>query len=157
MFELLKAPELYEHLDYPPPPSVEHLQSNYTKLERRRSPDGKQHWLNWVIRKQDAGLVGYVQATVTEGGSAWVAYVLGRNRWGNGYATLATRCMMEHLVAHYAVRRFLATAERSNSRSISVLKRLGFAEAQAEESVRHELTPTELLFVAPAGSATSAP
>jgi RimJ/RimL family protein N-acetyltransferase len=147
MFALLKESELYRHLDDSPPPSVEWLRARYAGWQTRRSPDGQQEWLNWVIREPEGRLAGYVQATVHPGGSAWVAYVLGRTSWGHGYATLATRCMMDHLSGHYAVQRFLARVEQANEKSIAVLRRLGFAEAGSEESMRHALSGTERLFV----------
>lgn len=148
MFDLLRDPALYEYLDDSPPASVEQLRALYTRLQSRRSPDGAEQWLNWVLRAPEIGLIGYVQATVNQDGSAWVAYVLGRNAWGNGYASVAARCMIEHLAAHYAVRRFMATVEASNQRSIAVLRRLGFVEAEAAAAARHSLSPTERLFVA---------
>lgn len=147
MFALLSAPEIYRYLDYAPPSSVRHLQALYATLESRRSPDGTQHWLNWVIREPVHGLVGYVQATVGQSGSAWIAYVLGAQYGGRGYATLATRRMMGHLVEDYAARRFLATVERDNAKSITVLERLGFSRAGLRESREHDLSATELLFI----------
>jgi len=148
MFALLQDPALYHYLDYPPPPSLAHLEGVYTRLQARRSPDGRQRWLNWVVRAPPAGLIGYVQATVGPDASAWVGYVLGRAAWGQGHATRATRCMLEHLVAHDAVQRFLATVEQANERSIALLDRLGFSAAGPDERARHELSATERLFVA---------
>jgi RimJ/RimL family protein N-acetyltransferase len=152
MFALLAEPELYRHLDEAPPPSVEWLQARYARWQARRSPDGQQQWLNWVIREPEGRLAGYVQATVHPDGSAWVAYVLGRSSQGCGYATVATRCMMEHLGEHFAVRRFLARVEQANEKSIAVLRRLGFSEAGSDESTRHALSATERLFVAGPGA-----
>jgi len=147
MFAVLRDPELYRHLDYPPPPSIEHLQSVYAKLEARQSPDGSQRWLNWVVRPAGQQPVGYVQATVTLNRSAWVAYVLAKQNWGAGYATLATQSVMDHLQHSYAVEHFLATVEVENQRSIGVLQRLGFAPASASEASSHKLSATEHLFV----------
>lgn len=79
MFEVLGDEAIYRYLDYSPPSSVEHLRGVYAKLEARRSPDGSEAWLNWVIRPQGESLVGYVQATVAAGRSAHVAYVLQAN------------------------------------------------------------------------------
>jgi RimJ/RimL family protein N-acetyltransferase len=148
MFPLLTDHQLYVHLDYPPPPSVEHLRDVYARLEGRRSPDGREQWLNWIIRPSRGEPVGHVQATVLESQAAWVAYVLGRGSWGNGYATLATRRVMQHLSEDLGVQRFLATVEASNSRSIAVLQRLGFLPAGARESKANDLTASERLFVA---------
>ena len=50
-------------------------------LEGRKSLDGSEHWLNWVVRTLDGHLAGYVQATVSANGTAEVAYVLGRAYW----------------------------------------------------------------------------
>jgi hypothetical protein len=48
----------------------------YRQWETRRSPDGGEHWFNWVIRRQDDDrAVGVAQATVREG-RALVAWVI---------------------------------------------------------------------------------
>jgi RimJ/RimL family protein N-acetyltransferase len=146
LFELLRDPVLYRYLDTPPPPTLEHLRGVYAKLETRRSPDGRERWLNWIVRPHRQAPVGYVQATVG-GGRAWVAYVLGRDHWGHGYAGEATAAMLRHLAAAHAVTRCLATVEAENLRSIRVLQRLGFHPADAEALAGHDLSPTERLFV----------
>ena len=153
MFALLSDAELHRHLDRPPPASVEHLRSVYARLESRRSPDGSQHWLNWIVRPAAGPApIGFVQATVTGEHEAWVAYVLSRPHWGRGHATRATRCVMEHLQSAYGVRRFLATVEAANARSIGVLERLDFRAASPAEAGGHSLAPTERLFLAEAAA-----
>ena len=139
MFEVLRDPLLYRYLDDPPPPSLEHLQSVYAKLEARRSPDGREIWLNWIV-VCDAP-IGFVQATIS-GGDADVAYVLRSAHWGQGYAFEAMTAMLEHLAASYDVRRFFATVEEQNERSIRLLERLGFRPTEGRD-----LSPTERLFV----------
>ena len=42
--------------------------------------------------------------------------------------------MMEHLVEAQPVRRFLATVERDNAKSVIMLERLGFVRAGLQES-----------------------
>ena len=147
MFELLSDQAIYRHLDYPPPPSVEHLRDVYARLEARRSPDGSEAWLNWVIRPHGQPLVGYVQATVTSNRSAYVAYVLGSRHWGHGYAQKAMRAMLEHLTSVYEVNQCLATVEIENQRSIRLLERLGFRVAATRELQGHSLSKTERMFV----------
>ena len=126
MFEVLSDRAIYQYLDYPPPASVEYLRGVYLRLEARRSPDGSEAWLNWVIRPHDQPLAGYVQATVAPDRSAYVAYVLASKYWGRGYAQCAMQAMLEHLVSTYNVDRYLATVEVENQRSIRLLERLGF-------------------------------
>ena len=75
------------------------LADRYEKLESRRSPDGGQWWLNWVIKKVETDeLIGYVQATVAKGLLTLLGWlVLGHQR--NGYATMATKLMVDQLAA----------------------------------------------------------
>ena len=75
MFAVLSDPAIYE-FENAPPASVEWLRQRFTRLETRRSADGSEHWLNWVVRLPSSGLVGYVQATVSAGGNAAIAYEL---------------------------------------------------------------------------------
>jgi RimJ/RimL family protein N-acetyltransferase len=103
--------------------------------------------LNWVVRNGEGHVVGYVQATVAAP-DAWVAYVLGRPYWGHGYATAATRLMMQHLGAMLGVRRFLATVDRRNARSLAVLGRLGFVPAVDSAARSVDCRAHERLFVA---------
>ena len=147
MFEILAEPEIHRYLDDPPPPSVEHLRDVYRRLEARQSPDGSQRWLNWAMRDPEGSLLGYVQATVTASGTAWVAYVLSTRHWGRSYAGTAVLAMVEHLETSYAVRRFLATVEAENRRSIRLLERLGFHAATPKELEGRDLSSTERLFV----------
>lgn len=51
-----------------------------------------EQWLNWVVRV-DGAAVGYVQATVHDGIRAAVAWVIGAQCQGHGYATAAGRAM----------------------------------------------------------------
>jgi len=145
MFELLQDPALYRHLDWGPPPSVEHLRSVYGLLEARQSPDGSERWLNWVV-KCDGRCIGYVQATATDA-ACWVAYVLCSAQQGRGYAREATAAMIGHLAEAHGVRRFLATVEAANQPSIGLLQALGFRGATPAEAAPHGLTATEQLWV----------
>lgn len=147
VFELLSDPQIYRYLDQPPPPSVEQLRELYAKGEARKSPDGSQGWLNWVVRVRGQQLAGVVQATVFEPKSSWVAYVFSPQHWGHGYAHEATAAMIAHLASDYGVTRYLATVEVENIRSIHLLERLGFRLATPQEASGHELTATERLFL----------
>ena len=146
LYEVLSELELYRYLDYGPPPSLEHLRSVYAELEARVSPDGAQLWLNWVVRPQGRTPVGFVQATVS-GADAWIAYVLGCESWGRGYASEAVRAMIGHLGSACGVARFLATTDEGNARSVRLLQRLGFRAVTKAEAREHELSAAERLFV----------
>jgi RimJ/RimL family protein N-acetyltransferase len=75
------------------------LAERYARLERRRSPDGQQLWGNWVVRVRDTGTAaGTVQVTLPAGGPsagpAEVAWVVGRQAQGRGYAKEAAAALV---------------------------------------------------------------
>ena len=146
MFAVLSEPELYRYLDYPPPPSLEHLRGVYARVEGRTSPDGKQLWLNWIAKPPGQAAVGYVQLTV-ESRIAWVGFVFSSKHWGRGFASQATLAVLEHAASAYAITQFLATVEAENQRSVRLLGRLGFRTATQQELQAQELSATERLFV----------
>ena len=152
MFEVLSEPELYRYLDYPPPPSIEHLRGVYASVQTRMSPNASQLWLSWVVRLSGQLPIGYVQATVIPNETAWLGYILSRRYWGRGYATQATQAVLDHVASVYGVSRFLATVEAENQRSIRLLERLGFHGATELELEGQELSPTERLFVSNRGA-----
>lgn len=121
MFSLLGDPLIYTYLDFGPPPSVEHLSRVYAQLETRRSPDGTQEWLNWII-VLDGAPIGLVQATIS-GDGCEVAYILGSAHWGHGYAFEAMTAMLAQL----GDRSFFANVDEKNARSIRLLERLGIS------------------------------
>src|SRR6185369_15360299 len=96
MFAVLTEPELYRYLDYPPPASVDQLAAVYAHLEARKSPDGGEHWLNWIVSPLGQAPIGYVQGTVMSLGNAWIGYVFSKKHWGKGHATQAVHAMLEH-------------------------------------------------------------
>lgn len=148
LYAVLADPALYVHIGHPPPTSAAVLREVYRRLESRRSPDGREAWLNWVVRDAACGAaLGYVQATVLARGRAWVAYVLGRAHQGHGHAGRAVRAMMDHLRAAHGVHRFLASVERDNLRSIRLLERLAFRPATPIEAAAHRLDATEHLYL----------
>lgn len=145
MFVVLSDPAIYEH-ENEPPPSLEWLRARFTKLESRRSPDGHEQWLNWVIRLPDLALIGYVQATLPADGSAAIAYVLSSAYWGRGLARQAVQAMITELVAHYQVRRLSAVLKHENLRSLRLLERLKFSPATAKQLGKHPVETDELLM-----------
>ncbi len=133
MYPLLAEPALYTFVDQPPPASEAALRERFRRLEARRSPDGRQQWLNWVIRLHggpaDGPLAGFVQATVYGDGSAAIAYVLGSAFTGRGIARQATARMLDLLAAEHGVQLAFATVDQRNTRSLHLLQALGFTEA----------------------------
>jgi ribosomal-protein-alanine N-acetyltransferase len=145
MFRVLADPAIYE-FESEPPESLPWLRDRFARLESRRSTDGKELWLNWVVRLTAGGLAGYVQASVREDRCAVIAYVFASRYWGQGYASEAVRAMMEELVEDFGVRRFLAVFKRANVRSQRLLERLGFAQAPIELGAAYDVEPGEVVM-----------
>jgi [ribosomal protein S5]-alanine N-acetyltransferase len=145
MFVVLSDPAIYEH-ENAPPPSLEWLRERFEKLATRTSADGRQQWLNWVIRLPTAELIGYVQATVHPEGRAAIAYVLASAYWGRGIAFGAVEAMMSELVEHYGVRSFVAVLKATNRRSARLLERLGFSVGSPEQRAAHRVDADEILM-----------
>src|SRR3989442_2719353 len=145
MFAVLSDPAIYEY-ENAPPPSLEWLRARFGRLESRLSANGREQWLNWVIRLPSSELIGYVQATVDPSGRAAIAYELSSAYWGRGLAGLAVQAMIAELVQHYQVRNFAAVFKRGNLRSMRLLERLGFSPASVEQHKAHHVEPGDLLM-----------
>lgn len=145
MFAVLSDPAIYE-FENAPPPSLEWLRTRFAKLESRVSADGKEQWLNWVIRVPTSELIGYVQATVHPDGRAAIAYELSSAYWGRGFARQAVEAMISELVAHYPVRSLSAVLKRANFRSLRLLERLAFSLASPEQHAECHVEPDEVLM-----------
>ena len=146
MFAVLGDLALYAY-ENEPPPSLEWLRTRFAKLESRRSGDGSEHWLNWVIRIPSSEAIGYVQATIDADGRAAIAYVLSSRHWGRGLASEAVRSMLAELAAHYGVHTFTAVLKRENHRSMRLLERLGFAPAPTQWAAKVQVEADEALMV----------
>ena len=146
MFALLAEPAIHAYLDQPPPATVEVLRHRFGLLESRLSADGREHWLNWVIRLDCGVLAGFIQATVCADGLAWIAFVLGSAHWGQGIAQRATRAALDECAARYGATHWLATADRSNERSLRLLSRLRFTLAPAALRLEHEVADNDVLL-----------
>ena len=102
MVGVLASPALYAFTGGEPP-TLEGLRRRYAAMVVGRSPDGAQEWLNWIVRLGDGpaigSAIGTVQATVEqEDGRAEVAWVIGADRQGQGYAAEAAVALVQALV-----------------------------------------------------------
>jgi ribosomal-protein-alanine N-acetyltransferase len=146
LFEVLRDPRLYEFLDETPPASVQALAEKLARSEHRLSPDGKQHWLNWIIRTESGAIAGCIQATVEESRETNVAYVLSPQFQGQGIATAAVRQMLEIAVNQYQATTLFIVAEAANSASLRLAERLGFALAPSEVAARRAGGPNDVVY-----------
>jgi RimJ/RimL family protein N-acetyltransferase len=117
------------------PDTREQLAARFARQIVGCSPDGQHGWLNWMLRHQDGGtLLGTVQATLTRiedqtVGSvhtrdAELAWVIGHDHQGNGYATEAAAAVVAWLTAR-GTRRISAHIHPDHDASAAVARRLG--------------------------------
>jgi RimJ/RimL family protein N-acetyltransferase len=108
------------------PPGLDELRARYARQAAGRSPDGREEWRNWILRRESGGeAVGYVQATITgEGRRAEIAWVVGLRWQGQGYATEAARALVGWLDAR-GVWVVQAHIHPGNAASTAVARRAG--------------------------------
>jgi RimJ/RimL family protein N-acetyltransferase len=71
-----------------------------------------------------------------------VGYVIGREHWGNGYATEATRAFIDIATGHYGLDQLGAITLKGNDASTRVLEKCGFI---FERWVDHHVGPHKFL------------
>ena len=156
MFEVLSDPAIYE-FERVPPPSVERLAAGYRLRESRVSPDGGEKWLNWVVRLQSSELAGYVQATVLETGTSYVAYEFASKYWRQGIGSASVSAMLQELVQTYGVTMFVAVLKTANFRSVGLLRHLGFAQGGPGDAEKYEAEQDEIVMLKAAPAKPSTP
>jgi RimJ/RimL family protein N-acetyltransferase len=104
------------------------LRARFERQARGRSPDGRECWLNWVVRDRATGhAVGTVQATITNEDGARVAslaWVIGTPHQGRGFAKEAAAAMASWLLEQ-GVSTLRANVHPDRAASIAVARSIG--------------------------------
>ena len=151
MFAVLSDAAIYEH-EGGPPESEEALAHRFRRLESRASADGREAWLNWVVRGPGGEAIGYVQATVGPASHAGIAYVLASRHWGRGLARRAVEAMLGELSGRYGVTMVTAVLKASNARSLRLLRRLGFTASDRSSGIEADELRMQRALQAPPDS-----
>jgi RimJ/RimL family protein N-acetyltransferase len=147
MFDALSAAAIYDHIPGAPPASLAALRERYARLAQGRSDDGRQRWLNWIIRLPSGQCAGFVQATLYHEHSGDFAYVLAPKYWGLGVAFAACRAGIALLASGFDVTALYATVDPRNVRSLRLLARLGFGEIAAAAYPHGSVEPGDRVFL----------
>ena len=124
--ESLQDPRIYTFIPEDPPTPKE-LQARYDFLERGRSPDGREEWLNWIAFLRDTHTpVGTFQATLTPDKQGTFAYIVFPPFWRQGYGHEMASCALDHLFSHYPIAGLRAEMDTRNQGSVRLVKSLGF-------------------------------
>lgn len=80
-----------------------------------------------IVLKETGELVGSMGANYKENSGRYeIGYVLAKEYWRKGYATEATKCMMNYLINEVGIKRFEAAHARENPASGAVMRKVGF-------------------------------
>lgn len=128
MAEVLADPALYTFTGGGPP-TVRELRERYAR-QVAGSPDPAVSWLNFLLVPPEGGVAGYVQATVDEGArSAELAWVVGSDRQGRGYAKEGARLLVA-LLARRGARELTAHVHPEHAASEAVARSLGLSPTE---------------------------
>lgn len=123
MANVLSSPSTYEYIGGEPP-TLDALRTRYSAMVVGHSPDGKQEWLNWIVRRTSRSqpAVGTTQATIThDGRCAEVAWMIGADWQGHGYGSEAATAMV-HALVDARVSRVIAHIHPDHAASTAVAR-----------------------------------
>ena len=146
MFAPLSAAAIYDYMPGQPPLSAAALRQRYVRLEEGHSADGRQQWLNWIVRLHSGGCAGFVQATIYPGRTGDFAFAFAPEYWGRGVAFEACQAALPCLFQALRVMALFATVDPRNGRSTRLLTRLGFVEIAPARYPHGEVEPNDRVF-----------
>lgn len=140
VYERLLDGRLYEFIPQDPPESAQALESRYRKLSSRRSPDGREAWLNWAMRERGSGdYVGLLEATVHGDRTAGIAYTVFVPFQRRGFAAETCERLLAHLFEGYGVGVVAAELDTRNAASVALVESLGFERVALHEDADHSI------------------
>lgn len=139
MFDGLSDPASYQFTPDMPFPDVAALAGRYARLERRRSPDLQEVWLNWTIGSAGTEqLSGYVQLTVKPAERrALIAYFVFPASRRQGVAAETVAAVLAEAIRGFALSRVDAEIDTRNVASIRTIERLGFERVRLVPDADH--------------------
>ena len=130
LFELLQNEDLYRYLTFPPPRSFDELA---LRLEVDIRSEGH---VFTVHRADNPELpIGFCRYRIEGPNKYEIDYMIGRDFWGQGYATCVVAALLEELAIRFSVGVVLAAADVGNVASIRALERNGFLYSGFSETI----------------------
>lgn len=149
LFPLLTPAELHRFTPRRPPASRDALRERYQRLSSRRSPDGAERWLNWVMRSRDDGrAVGLLEATVTDE-HAFVAYTVVVDAQRRGFGREGLTWLLGWLASELRVTRCVATVDVANAASIALARSVGMVLVETRPADEPEGGDEHLFEICP--------
>ena len=138
LYARMQEERLYRFIPQDPPVTPQALEDRYDFLSARRSPDGREAWLNWAMRERGSGdYAGTLEATVHDDRKATVAYMVFVPYQRRGFAAEACGRLLEHLFDDYRVGVVAAEIDTRNAASVALVKSLGFERVSFQKDADH--------------------
>ena len=126
IYEQLLDRRLYQFIPQDPPTSLQVVETRYQALSSKLSPDGREAWLNWALRRREENIyVGILEATVHADQTAARAYMIFPPFWRQGYAKDGCERVVNYLFQNYEVSLVTADIDTRNTASIKLVEALG--------------------------------
>jgi len=142
---VLLHPAVYEHIEERLPTLTEFKLGLQRAIAGPGESAADERWLNFLVREPTGAMLGRLEATVHHG-LVEVAFVFGSQHWDRGFATRALRWLHEEVERLYGITDFWATAISKNHRSLALLRRCGYAEAQPPSVPLYSFAPGDMIF-----------
>jgi RimJ/RimL family protein N-acetyltransferase len=155
-FDLVSAltdPRVYQFIEGPFPTTAEQLAAQFAQFEMGPPVDRRHEcWWDYVVRLGQSGpAIGRLEATLIDGW-AEVAYLLGPEYWGHGYAAEALTWLHGQLWRDQTTADWWASVCPGNWRSMRLLTRLGYSEVQTGWPMLTSYDPGDRVFHRRAGA-----
>jgi [ribosomal protein S5]-alanine N-acetyltransferase len=138
LYERMQDERLYRFIPQDPPDTLQALEDRYGFLSGRRSPDGREAWLNWAVRERGSGeYAGTLETTVYDKGTAIIAYMVFVPYQRRGIAAEACGRLLEHLFEDYRVGMVAAELDTRNAASIALVENLGLERVGFKKDADH--------------------
>lgn len=145
LIEPFSDSRIYAYIGGGPPLDVADLAADFAR-RAAGPPDKDERWLNFAVSLRSSGeWIGRLEATIIDQRGE-VAYLLGPNHWGQGFATEAVRALHDHLWRNWNVCQCWATTSPQNLRSIRLLRRLDYQPSDSWPDLG-SYDPGDLVFV----------
>lgn len=126
LFQLLGKGEVLRYFPNPSPPTMERVQN----LIAHQIAHWKEHGYGWwaVTNRESGCLLGWCGLQhLPETGETEVGYLLGKDYWGQGFATEAARASLDFGFGRLGLKEIIALVHPHNKASIHVIEKLGMA------------------------------
>ncbi len=128
--ELFSDPKLHEFVPQEPI-SLETAEARCTRWAKRKSPDGKELWLNWAAReKATSRIVAHFQAGLKDDAIATIGYMVARASHNKGIATEGLRAIIDYLKYNLEVIEARAWVDSRNIASHRLAAKLGMVQVE---------------------------